>query len=219
MNRLPRHIAIGLLVGAFASCNPTSPSESLRQRLSESPLDGTAAPVVSDAGPHTFDMCDAEMSIEITAVVAEDARAANISVDELINMKKELDLVTVDVTPPFPEELWLTFLVETKRDLGQTAVALRADVYRDKAVVDAFGVAIGGQSETDRFEYRVNALEGLDPAAKRTVIYAQADIVLLPQDADVGALDINAAVAAAGDKGVVLSNPVCINFKDAEGTP
>lgn len=219
MNRLPRHIAIGLLVGVFASCNPTSPSESLRQRLSESPAGGTATPLASDAAPHTFDMCDAEMSIEIKVVVADDAHAANISVDELINMKKELDLVTVDVTPPYPEKLWLTFLVETKPMLGQTAVALRADVYRDNEVVDAFGVAIGGQSETDRFEYQLNALEGLGPAAKKTVIYAQADIVILAQDADVDALDINTAVAAAGEKGVVLSNPVCINFKDAEGNP
>jgi len=219
MNKLAPAIVIALLAIVFVSCSPTPPSETLRQRLTEPETDGEGSPISPASAPEKFSMVDAEMAFELKAVLADDARADNLTVDELINMKKELDLVTIDVTAPHPKELWLSFRVETKKNLDKTPLGFRADVYRDKTVVAEFRAAVGGRSQTEPFEYRFNALEGWDALPETTIIHAQGDLVLLPQDTDLGAVDVSAAVAAAPEKGVVLSNPVRINFKGAEDAP
>ena len=129
-------------------------------------------------------------------------------------------MVTVDVRPPHPAQLWIAFRTDARKGkFAERPVVLHAQVFVDNKPVDSFAQLLAQDSEKEAGEYKVDVLAGLDAAPETLLVHAQAQVFFLPKGIDPASADIGALSAKAKETGNILSNPVRVNFASAEEAP
>ena len=155
---------------------------------------------------------DVEAKTTITGTVPATSRTPNMKVDEMINPKKEVDMVTVDVSQPFPTELPLQFKVGAFLDLGQRSVVLRGQICVDnKPVQPVEAVWTGPKPVYPEFVF--NGLQGLTQPPATMLVHLRAEVLLLPAGTDPATVKIADLKVADEAMGTLMSNPIRINFK------
>lgn len=206
----------GLLAVLLGACKPMSPEEKGPTASPKTSSDGV--PVTTKAAPR-LNIGDVEFAVRIEGVLSPESEADNVSVEELINKKNELDMTTISVKPPFPKELWVTFGVKCRSNFAQRPVALRAKVVRDGETLDTFSTLLGEHAEGEPFSQDIDILAGLDSAPETMLVHTEGEVMFLPKDAVPGSVDIDGLSPRPEELGHVLSNPVRVNFGIAEETP
>jgi hypothetical protein len=204
----------------LTACKPGTPrSGEAKGAASETPQSvpqGVPKAAVEKAAP---DIGDVESSLEMRATLSEKSRAANIAVDQMVDARDRLDLVTLAVSPPRPKELWVSFLVRAKGELPKQPVALRGKVFRDKVVIASFSTLVSAALAEKAYEQAVDVLAGLPAAPETLLVSGQAEVFFLPPGTDPATADLSALPATPQTTGNVLSNPVRIDFKAEGGKP
>jgi hypothetical protein len=165
-----------------------------------------------------LDVGDAEATFHIDAVIDPRSQAANVKEEQLTNALNVLDLVTVEVAPPVPGELWVTFNVAKKRAMAN-AVGIRAKIFRDKEQKGAFsGIITNADSKS--VSASINVLAGEAPAPGASMlVHAQAELFLIKPGDNPAEVNADTYPVAPGEMGHLLSNPVRIDFKAGEAKP
>ena len=147
-------------------------------------------------------------------------RTVDPAVDELISMRGDLDMTTVTVALPYPEELWITFRVTSDKTFKERPVVLRAKVDQDGRIAARFLVVLDAEATKTPGETSVEVLSHVQGPPKAALLHAQGEVFFLPEGADpqnVG--DLEALSMPREEVGAVLSNPVRINFTSAKEAP
>lgn len=209
-----RTLALALLC-ALISCSP-APSQSGKEAADKTPSSGI--PAANKDKPPAFNIGDVEATLRLDAKVAEASKSPTISVEELVNMRKELDMVTVTVKPPAPSQFSITFSLKATEDFAKTPVAFRAKILRDKDVIDSFEAFVGADARKKPFERTVDVLSGLAVIPDTMLIHAQTEAILLPPDTTPESVDLRTVTGDAESVGTIPSNPVRIDFEKGAAT-
>jgi len=160
-----------------------------------------------------IDIGKVEYSLILDTVLADKSHSPNITNHEMTNPRYRLDLVTLDVAPPYPETLWLTLRQSFAQKLESTPVVFRAVISRDNTPIALFNFLIDPDAPLTPYEYTFNAFEGLSSLPETMLISAQAEIIILPAGTDPAQIDVDTYEGTPEVTGAVLSNPVRINLK------
>lgn len=212
-----------LLALMLAGCNPGRPSE--KEGPVANPLADTGNPA---AEIRELDIGDVETSVTISATLADrSAAGGGIQVDAMKTPRGDLVLVTIDVNPPAPPELWVTVKLKSSRDFETRPVAVRGHIFREvessgeKTDLSTFELVLGknarmlpqsGQGPLMPCEYQVNVLDGLATTPQTMLVVAEAELLMLPEGTPENLVDPHSATADDGNIATVMSNPIRINF-------
>lgn len=194
---------------ALAACSPppTAP-ESREGTDGADPL--PTSPIVK-ADSKRFGIGDVETGLRVTLRLDAESKLGNVKYEELETMRKDLARVSVEVRPPYPDELWLTFLIRANIGFQGNPVRVKARVYVDKNEVEAFEFVFGENPALRPRATRVNVLAGLDTVPESLLVHAEVEAALF-EGVDPASFDPATAVARRGNTVTVFSNPVRIDF-------
>lgn len=186
--RVKRHrewIIVLTLATAVAACGPPEP----KPRESPAPGEPEATyPQLSEDAP--FNIGDVEqLCLYIEADLAPQSASPSIAVTKIADRQDTVKIVTIDVSPPYPEELWLTYRVKSKKDLADHPVALRAKVIADDREVGSFSLVLAGGATKNTFENQVNVFEGLDSVPESIGVRVAPVAALFPTGTDAATID------------------------------
>ena len=137
-----------------------------------------------------FNIGDVEQQcLSIEASLAPQSVSPSIEVTEERDRLDILKIVKIDVTPPYPKELWLSYQVKSKKDLADHPVVLRAEVLADDRGVGSFALLLAEGAKKNTFEKQVNVLEGLDSVPKSIGVRVAPVAVLFPEGTDPATID------------------------------
>lgn len=175
--------------------------------------------VVVEETPHQTDIGDVESGTTITGAVAEESRGPSVEAEEVKTLRGDITMSTATVRPPYPPELWVRFQIKSRSgaNLKKRLVVIRGKMVRDEQAIGTLQTMLGGSDEsgggTDRpTEFKVDVLSGLAAPPNSILVYAEADLLLLPEDTDPASVDPATVNVAPGDRATIRSNPVRINF-------
>ncbi len=209
-----------LIVGCgflLCACDLETPTESLQRSLQEEAQ--SKKPLATGVSTSAkVNIGDIEASYRLAmAPVAEPPLPANVTEERLIGQRGDLDMVTVHVAPPAPPSLNLSVEVGLKSAAPDAVVVLRAKVLRENQPVSEFAVLL--TKEQTSYEHVFDALQGLDAAAVKSVLIAEAELLLLPEGTDPATVDPRAAVTSSERMGALVSNPVVIRLGEGPAAP
>ena len=162
-----------------------------------------------------FDIGDAEAALSLKLMVPEPA-PANFEVDEMWNLRGDLDLITVSVHPPHPRQLLMELTIESRRAFGDRPLLVHLTVFRDREPVDRQTVTVADNAITHPFSYELDMLEGLDETPATMLAHAEARIIMLPPGTDVAEIDPETVTGTTDTTGAKVSNPVRVTFVGGE---
>jgi hypothetical protein len=71
---------------------------------------------------------DAEQMIDLIVDLASDSKGPGISASPLTDPLGRTTMLTLDVEPPHPKELWLNYTIRARRTFPETPVVLRIKI-------------------------------------------------------------------------------------------
>ena len=167
---------------------------------------------------------EATVSIELTL---DPASAQGVVAEELRNAKKKLNSLTLTASPRMPAELWTKIEVKTTETFASRPTVLRGNVYREvtpgnkeqifsfQTVLDGFASPARRNKSTGPFfpiEFRADMLKGLAELPTTMLVFAEVEAFMSPAGTDPASLDMATYTAGPESSGVLMSNPVRINF-------
>lgn len=214
MRRMTAILAI-MSIG-FIGCGGSSPSEDASSTGSES--GGGAAVLAGDA---SLDIGDVEQGIRITATLAEKSSDAGIQNEEIIDLSKRVNLVTLTVDGP-RDSLWLTLKTEPRRVFTKNPVAievmLRTDVKMpgDESLITNRAPLYKGlfvtRTREDYYLVEFDVLDGVSGRPETMLAQMEVTAIMTPVGTDPETIDIENFEAIEGQRTHLLGNPVRINF-------
>lgn len=209
-----RFAIIALVLLTAASCEPPGSS---REPAATTPR--AAAPTAAFTEDN---IGDAEQAVDILVDVAPESAAPNIESTPLVNMTGRMDLLTLDVAPPYPTELWLKYELRSRRAFSGNPVVLRITTTHDGSgeVIDRFTSMIGNAVQPTVSERRVNALQGLDGIPETMLLRIQVEALLMPRGTDPETVDPETAETTPDRRSTAVATPpIRINFKGGPQPP
>lgn len=174
-----------------------------------------------------LDIGDVEYNVRLEASILETARTPALKVEEMRSLKKDLNMVTVDVQEPVPATIPIYVRILANLDTAKQPIVLRGKVFRDTTVIGEFNTVVSsaisrtlmmdGQPVPD-WAFEVDALKGLESRPESLLIHVESEALLMPLDTDPTTLDASTATTFPTSTTMLISNPVRINFPVA-GNP
>ena len=161
------------LVVAVAACGPPE-----RKKRDDTAPDEPQAMVPQTPEEPPFNIGDVEQKcINVEANLAPQSVSSAIVVARLEDRMDILKILTIDVSPPYPGELWLTYRVNSEKDLADNPVALRAKVLADDREIGSFSLVLaeGATNDSGKFAADVE-LPPFNGGTSAVVITAQSEI-------------------------------------------
>ncbi len=204
-----------ILVFVLSSCGKPSPAGGATSKDTGGPDQGTEAISAVDA------VIEAEHVIRLSAVLTEGAKAPNVHENRMINPRNDIDYVTVGVEPPYPERLPVAFQVDMRSAYPKRPVVISADVFVGESQVDSFRMVVGGAMgrTRDAPAHVIDIAQHIEDGVDKVIVYARGKLLLQPVGTDPETVDPAEATAPAELTGVIMSNPVRIDFKRNNDNP
>jgi len=171
------------------------------------------------------DVGDVEATVDIE-LAPETENLPGISAEELRSQKGKLNMLTLEVAPPKPADLWFKILVKTTESFKDQPVALRAKLFREivkgereellsfNTVLDEFAATHRRDPGGEYFpiEFRADAFQGLAELPESMLLFIEAEVVISPAGTPVAVVDPASYTGSAENTGTILSNAVRINY-------
>jgi hypothetical protein len=160
-----------------------------------------------------FNVGDAETSIELNLELDPvTAAVAGVKEDRVLNAKRQLSQSSVTVTTPGLKEFWVKLRVRPARPFIERPVVLRGVIERDNQPLASFQVKLGKyameEDPDSPKEFRVNLLADLPTMPASMLVFAKAEVLLLPTGTDEATIDVANVTVAEGDISAKISNPL-----------
>lgn len=204
-----------LLLGG--SCRVrTEPPEPVDRPIT--PGAGAGAGAASATPERPVDVGDAEAALKITLTIPQPV-PANFGVEELKDARGNLDMVTANVAPPYPQKFDVALTVKSSKPFVERPLLVRLSVLRDGQAIESQTVTVSGDATKNPFSYTFDALKGLTSAPATMLLHAQAEIIMLPEGTDVASIDPATVSGTPETTGSRVSNPLRINFTGQAAAP
>lgn len=162
-----------------------------------------------------LDIGDVESYIQFKIVPAPESLTEQVKANIIERASGGINLVTLDVYPPYPQALWLDCNLHATHMFTGQPVVLRGIILRDEAVIGDISGIMGVDQvvkisiDADK---KIDALFGLGDMPDSILIHGETEALLMPVGTDTDSLDTNAPESSADAKTLIMSNPVRINF-------
>jgi hypothetical protein len=180
-----------------------------------------AAPDPSIMVKEGIDIGDVEHGVRLEVTLPEDARPPQVQVEEMRDLKKDLNMVIVTLKDPALAALPVQVKIFAGADTSTQPVVLRGRVMRDNAAIASFHtilspaadrvVLLDGQPFPD-LTFNCDTLKAMEPRPASYLIHVEADAFLMPAGTDPATLDAATATAVPTSTTTLLSNPVRVNL-------
>ena len=184
----------------------------------QGPTDQPVTPSAKATPEKPPDVGDAEAALRLTLTVAKPV-PANVGVEELRDMRGDLNMLTVNVAPPHPQKLDVELTLKSSKGFAEQPLVVRVSVLRDGQAIESQTLTVAGDTPKNPFSYTFDAMKGLTAAPASMLLYAQAEIIMLPAGTDVAAIDPATVTGTPDTTGSKVSNPLRINFTGQAATP
>jgi len=163
---------------------------------------------------------DLEQAALISVAVAQKSQGPNVEATPLVDASGRMNLFTVDIAPPLPNELWLDFKVESRRSFPKNPGVLRIVIQDGEQVLDTFGTVIGKSAKPSVAERSVNVLAARTSLPDTMLVTIAVEALLMPDGTDPDTIDpMTAEVSEERYSLAVATPPVRINVKSAAAPP
>ena len=215
-----KHIAILSLVALlFCACGKT-PTDGASEEAAGSLV--VKKPAGTKAA-HRTNEGDVEQTVGIEAQLHPDSASDSITLQESRDALERQRLLTVDVSPPFPDHLWLTYTIKCREVFADRPVALRFRIVaqtgrgeqRAEREVGTFAAVLDANARNNGFEGKVDVLEGAESVPETMLVKVLAEAHLMPDGTDETTVDPRTATGEGpADTTTALPYlaPVRVNF-------
>ena len=205
---MKRLLAFALLITVLAACNG--------QPAGSKPAGATGPGNGAMSAPTEDNIGDLEQAVLIEASVAQRSEAPNIESTPLVDPTNRMSMLTIDVAPPYPEELWLNIKIKSRRSFPKNPGVLRIAIKDGDQVLDTFASVIGKTSTPTVTEHQVNALAARDTIPETMLVTIEVEALLMPEGTDPDTIDpTTAEVPESRYSRATQTPPVRINFEGA----
>ncbi|MBN2309449.1 MAG: hypothetical protein JXR94_10790 [Candidatus Hydrogenedentes bacterium] len=205
--KVARTFLILALLVALGACKPPPPVPKTDRPDGGAGAEGEAPPVVE------LNIGDVEQGIDIQARLAPESASATITAEELGNKRDQVMLLTLKVSPPYPEELWVEYRVNAKRAFAERPVALRARVLVERErEIGSFSLVLGADARKNGFAKKIDILSGLEAIPETMEVIVSAEAFMMPAGTDEETLDPETAVSDESSK-AIYQTAVRVNFE------
>jgi hypothetical protein len=169
-----------------------------------------------------LDIGDVEQTTALNITLSDRSTASNVQVEQMLESKLDrVALLTITVTPPYPEQLWLSPMLKTREGFDENPVVWRGEFIRDgEVVIDEFALLLNERFHKEYPLPDFDALAGLDTVPESMLIEVRPEALLFPPDTDAGTIDPDTAnlddPARRATYGALYTTTVRIAF---EGEP
>lgn len=209
---MKRLIGFALIAVSAAACDGKQ-GTSTQAEYGGSGQETIAAPTKDNVG-------DLEQAVMIEAAIADKSQGANVEASSLVDPTGRMNMFTVDVAPPFPEELWLDIKIRSRRPFAENPGVLRIAIKDGEHVLDRFGTVIGKSVTPTVSKRTINALAARDSIPATMLLTINIEALLMPEGTDPDTIDpMTAEVPEERYSFAVPTPPIRINFTGAEEKP
>lgn len=209
---MKRLFVFALIAALAAACNGKQDT-SAPPNTDSSGQEAIAAPTKDNVG-------DLEQAVMIEAAIADKSQGANVEASSLVDPTGRMNMLTVDVAPPFPEELWLDIKIRSRRAFAENPGVLRIAIKDGEQVLDSFGTVIGKSVTPTVSKRSINALAARDSIPATMLLTINVEALLMPEGTDPDTIDpMTAEVPEERYSLAVPTPPIRINFAGAEEKP
>lgn len=210
---------LALLAIALCGCGEKSVVVSDTPPASSAPIAATTISTEKNVG-------DVEATVGVELALAQGA-PPTVLAEELRNAQKKLNMLTVTVSPPKPDELWIAITLKPSEDFPDRPAALRGKVFREvtkdtKVEIATFQTVLDGHASPSSrrdpagtyfpLEFRADAVKDLTELPPTMLIYAEVEAYMAPPETDPATIDPATYTTGPEDRGNLLSNPVRVNY-------
>lgn len=214
--------AWALVAAAVVSgCNALiQPAEDGQKKAEDAPQSIFAEDTAAAA--KALDIGDVEQTTALNITLSDRSTASNVQVEQMLESKLDrVALLTITVTPPYPEQLWLSPMLKTREGFDENPVVWRGEFVRDgEVVIDEFALLLNERFHKEYPLPDFDALAGLDTVPGSMLIEVRPEAMLFPPDTDAATIDPDTAnlddPARRATYGALYTTTVRIAF---EGEP
>jgi hypothetical protein len=195
--------------------------------------ENTATPVASQGGTTPsadgsetlVNIGDVEQQIWTAltlSTVGHNAELTVIDQDLLQDARKHVNFVKLTIGSPYPDDLYLDYMVKSVRAFPRTPVVARGTFvleaeYDDgrepyRAEYPLFKAMFGRDGARATHEGQVDILHEVPGKPSTMLLRIRTEALLLPEDTDEETVDVDTATAPVGRSATLSSNPVRIDF-------
>ena len=203
-------IALSVVVALMAACSPPSPPADAG--AGEAPLAPSENPIPKTLSNVTIG--EVEMAMRFVIRLHEDSAGPLIREKVVETRKNMVAIVTLDVSAPYPEHLWVSVQLGSLMSLPGHVLHWKAKVLVDDSVVDTFESVVGRHARAEmKTNFRkVDIFNGLHEKGGSVLVRGESEMSLFV-DTNEDNFDPLTAKAPESMKVVILSNPLRVNFK------
>jgi hypothetical protein len=166
---------------------------------------------------------DVEQQVRLNGTVEEpDRPLEGVKVEEIEDPRGKMNLVTVDISPPYPQSLMLTYRLSAQRNFPDTPVVLRGRILTDKTAepLATFTEVLGEQATRVDRAVKVDLMAALTEIPDTLLVTADLDALLLAKGTPEESVDPATAETTPDRQSKILVNPIRVNFlKEGEAPP
>ena len=158
---------------------------------------------------------DVEAQIWAEGTLAVDA--PGVEVNEIVDQRDRLNMVTIDVFPPYPNELHLRYEMHCVQDFPHEPAVSRITILRNGEPVGSLAGLFAADGVQQNYETTVDVMEGLDEIPETMEVIVQGESILMPRGTDPAEIDPETAESSPERMSeYVYCNPIRIRFHPEE---
>jgi len=164
-----------------------------------------------------FNVGDAETSIELILELDPASAAPEVKEERVLNAKRQLNQSNVTISKFGVSELWARIRIHPTKSFEGRVVVLRGVLERDNQPIASFQTLLGKYATEDDPAhpkvFRVNVAEGLPTLPNSMLLFARAEVLLLPLGTPEEGVDLANVTVEQGDLSAKISNPLRVTLQ------
>lgn len=165
------------------------------------------------------DRGDVEQTLHVEVVLAPESALPNIGVRKTEDSRPRLNLLELNVNPPYPSDLNLIVQGRTSNDFSTSPVVIRMKLYLDDVEVGSLNGVVGkAPFDTIFAQQTVDVWKDKTDLPKSMLVIARGEALLMPEGTDIATIDPATATTTPERIAQLMSNPVRINIRGDDDT-
>lgn len=217
---MTRLLAAAMMLVVICGCElPASPVE----RADDAAPDAAAtqAPVVQSAATREKDIGDLEQTVYVNLRLSRISMAPNIREDAKADGLERIRLVTLDVEPPFPDQLLLDIVLSIREPFAHHPAIVRgAFVLDEEREIQPFAAIVNNEQRDDLLVGSLDIMQAVNGIPESALITLEAEGILLKPGADTVLLDpMRVTADSASTTTAMQGTTIRVNFHGAADAP
>ena len=217
---MTRLLAAAMMLVVICGCElPASPVE----RADDAAPDAAAtqAPVVQSAATREKDIGDLEQTVYVNLRLSRISMTPNVREDAKADGLERIRLVTLDVEPPFPDQLLLDIILSIREPFAHHPAIVRGAFVLDaEREIQPFAAIVNNEQRDDLLVGSLDIMQAVNGIPESALITLEAEGILLRPGADTVLLDpMRVTADPASTTTAMQGTTIRVNFHGAADAP